>query len=67
MDVRVAMAHGGRNIKTLLDKIKSGEAQYDFVELMACYGGCIGGGGNPKTEFADILQRRAKAVYGIYT
>lgn len=63
--VRIAVAHGTGNVKGLLDKIKSGESHYDFVEIMACYGGCIGGGGQPKSTDPNILEKRAKAIYTV--
>ena len=63
--VRIAVAHGTNNVKGLLDKIKSGESHYDFVEIMACYGGCIGGGGQPKSTDPKILEKRAKAIYTV--
>ncbi|MBQ3388241.1 MAG: iron hydrogenase small subunit [Thermoguttaceae bacterium] len=48
--VRIAAVSGGANIFTLLEKIRAREVFYDFVEVMACPGGCIGGGGQPKTR-----------------
>ncbi len=63
--VRIAVAHGTNNVKGLLDKIKIGESHYDFVEIMACYGGCIGGGGQPKSTDPKILEKRAKAIYTV--
>ena len=48
--VRVAAVSGGANIFALLEKIRAKEVSYDFVEVMACPGGCIGGGGQPKTR-----------------
>jgi NADH-quinone oxidoreductase subunit G len=63
--LRVAVAHGGANIIRLMEKIKSGEAEYDFVEIMACPGGCIGGGGQPSSNDPDIIQKRIDAIYDI--
>ncbi len=65
--LRVAVAHGGANLVKLMEKIKSGEAEYDFVEMMACPGGCIGGGGQPKSNRIGYLQDRMKSIYGIDT
>lgn len=45
--VRTAAVSGLGNARALIDKIERGEAQYDFVEVMACPGGCVGGGGQP--------------------
>ena len=63
--VNIAVAHGTSNIIRLLEKIKSGEKRYDFVEMMACFGGCIGGGGQPKSIDADVLEKRANAIYTV--
>lgn len=67
--VRVAVASGVANAKELLDRIKSGEAHYDAVEIMACPGGCVNGGGQPIQPAAvrgrvDIRALRAAALYG---
>jgi len=48
--LRVAVVHGLGNAKKLIQKMKDGEVEYDFIEVMACPGGCIGGGGQPKAE-----------------
>ncbi len=66
--VRVAVAHGTANAKALLESIKSGEKQYDFIEVMACPGGCIHGGGTPivsatERSYVDVKASRAKALY----
>ena len=59
--VKVAVAHGLVNAKLLLDEIKAGKADYHFIEVMACPGGCIGGGGNaPRTW--KIVEERKKAI-----
>ena len=50
------MASGVANVKELLKKIESGEEAYDFVEVMSCPGGCIGGGGQPKTKGHGVLE-----------
>jgi len=62
---KVAIAHGTGNVKKLLDDIRDGRRYYDFIEIMACLGGCIGGGGQPKSLDPDILQKRANAIYTI--
>lgn len=66
--VRVAVAHGTGNAKTLLESIKSGEKQYDFIEVMGCPGGCVTGGGTPIISSTDRMYidpkaERAKALY----
>ncbi|MFW5675818.1 MAG: NADH-dependent [FeFe] hydrogenase, group A6, partial [Acetivibrio ethanolgignens] len=48
MDVKVAVASGLGNAKALLDKVKAGEADYHFIEIMGCPGGCVNGGGQPQ-------------------
>lgn len=68
MTVRAAVAHGTGNARKLLDKMKSGEAQYHFVEVMACPGGCVNGGGQPiqpsqVRSWIDLRSERAKAIY----
>ncbi|MDP4177948.1 MAG: NADH-dependent [FeFe] hydrogenase, group A6 [Bacillota bacterium] len=65
LDVKVAVAHGLGNARKLLEKIRSGEANYHAIEIMACPGGCIGGGGQPYLK-GDIetLKARASAIYG---
>ena len=63
--IKIAVAHGTANVINLLEKIKDGNAKYDFVEIMACYGGCIGGGGQPKSTDPNILKKRSDAIYSI--
>ena len=46
-EVRVAVAHGLGNARKLLDLVRSGEKEYEFIEIMACPGGCVNGGGQP--------------------
>ncbi len=67
-DVRVAIAHGLGNARKLLESIRSGEKQYEFIEIMACPGGCVTGGGQPicsaKTWMdVDVKAERAKVLY----
>ncbi len=69
-EVKVAVASGLANAKKLLKSIKSGEAKYDFIEIMACPGGCVNGGGQiiqPASvrNFTDIRAKRAEVLYGI--
>ncbi|MBQ8525735.1 MAG: iron hydrogenase small subunit [Clostridia bacterium] len=72
--VNVAIAHGMKNAKVLLDEIREGKSKYHFIEVMGCPGGCIAGGGQPfvrpcflPNEDDDILdtykEKRAKALY----
>ena len=67
--VRVAVTSGLSNAKRLLDMVKSGEKEYHFIEVMACPGGCVNGGGQPyqsgfTRSFTDLRAERAKALYG---
>ncbi|MBO8160210.1 MAG: iron hydrogenase small subunit [Thermosipho sp. (in: Bacteria)] len=62
---KVAIAHGTASVRKLLDDIRDGKRYYDFIEIMACLGGCIGGGGQPKSLDPDILKKRANAIYSI--
>ncbi|MCD6159879.1 MAG: iron hydrogenase small subunit [Kosmotoga sp.] len=64
-ELKIAVAHGGSNVINLLEKLRSGEAYYDFIEIMACPGGCIGGGGQPKSNKPGYLERRMEAIYTI--
>ncbi len=61
--VKVAVAHTLANARMLLDKVRAGEADYHFIEIMACPGGCIGGGGQPVSTCEDFRQRRMDAIY----
>ena len=61
--VRVAVAHGLGNARKLLDQIKAGATKYDFIEVMCCPGGCIGGGGQPIPTNLETRMARIKAIY----
>ncbi len=61
--VRTAVVSGLGNTRALLDKIESGEVQYDFVEVMACPGGCVGGGGQPIHDGEEWAFERSKNLY----
>ena len=66
--IRAAVAHGLGNARALIEKVKSGEVSVDFIEIMACPGGCVNGGGQPIVPSsvrmdADIRAERAKAIY----
>ncbi len=74
MEVKVAVAHGMKNAKVLLDQIRDGNSPYHFIEIMGCPGGCVAGGGQPyvrpcflPNEDDDILdtyrEKRAAALY----
>ncbi|SJZ48350.1 NADH-dependent [FeFe] hydrogenase, group A6 [Garciella nitratireducens] len=68
LTVKVAVASGGKNIKEIMEKVRRGEAEYHFIELMGCPGGCVCGGGQPIVSAKikmdiDIGEERAKALY----
>ena len=68
MKLKVAVANGLGNARKLLERVKSGEAEYQFIEIMACPGGCVNGGGQPiqssKVKMdIDLRSERAKALY----
>lgn len=70
MEVKVAIASGLSNARELLNKVKSGEADYHFIEIMGCPGGCINGGGQPQQpgyvrNTVDIRAKRAEVLYNI--
>jgi NADP-reducing hydrogenase subunit HndD len=66
--VKAAVAHGTANAKALLEKVKSGEEEYHFIEVMGCPGGCVTGGGQPIVPAQvqmeiDVRKTRAAAIY----
>jgi len=69
VDIKVAVAHGTGNAAKLLDSIKDGKAEYHFIEVMACPGGCINGGGQPilldKEKTEEVKKLRAQGLYKI--
>lgn len=70
MDVKVAVASGLKNAKELLNRVKSGKAEYHFIEIMGCPGGCVNGGGQPQQpgyvrNTVDIRAKRAEVLYNL--
>lgn len=70
MDVKVAVASGLKNAKELLTKVKNGDADYHFIEIMGCPGGCVNGGGMPQVpasvrNFTDVRALRANVLYDL--
>lgn len=65
-DIRIGVVNGLGNTRKILEKIRSGEEKFDAIEVMACPGGCVGGGGQPfhKGDLS-ILNQRAKGLYKI--
>ncbi|MBE6748457.1 MAG: 2Fe-2S iron-sulfur cluster binding domain-containing protein [Ruminococcaceae bacterium] len=67
-EINVAVCSGLANAKTVLDMVKSGDKKYDFIEVMACPGGCVNGGGQPIVpasikNFTDVRAARAAGLY----
>lgn len=63
--LRCAVASGLANARQLLESLESGERKYDFIEIMACPGGCLNGGGQPTVFDVDALQTRLRKIYAI--
>ena len=63
IELNVAVAHGLGNARKLLEQVKSGQANYHFIEIMCCPGGCLGGGGQPIETNLEIRKKRAEAIY----
>ena len=63
--LRLAVASGLASARELMDALRSGQVQYDFVEVMACPGGCSGGGGQPIHDGEDFTAGRAEALYAL--
>jgi iron only hydrogenase large subunit-like protein len=72
-NIHVGVANGLENAKTILDKVKAGKESFHVIEVMACPGGCIGGGGQPypaegyRVLDPELLRKRASALYAIDT
>lgn len=63
VELKCAVAHGLINAKKVMDSVKAGTADFHFLEVMACPGGCLGGGGQPIPTNAEIRKKRAQAIY----
>lgn len=66
--IRLAIVHGTANAPRVLEAIKTGEKMYDFVEIMACPGGCVNGGGQPLVDYNEVLvdeviKKRSASIY----
>ncbi|HAX93162.1 MAG TPA: ferredoxin [Bacteroidales bacterium] len=62
-ELKVAIAHGLANANKIMAEVREGKSPYHFVEIMACPGGCIGGGGQPIPTSEEIRQNRINAIY----
>lgn len=63
-EIKIAVATGLANAEKIIEEIKKGEV-YHYVEVMACPGGCVGGGGQPKPQKQEIINQRREALYEI--
>lgn len=63
--LKVAIASGLGNTRKLIQSIRAGKVDYDFVEIMACPGGCAGGGGQPIEDGKELAGERADVLYGL--
>lgn len=61
--LKVAVASGLTNAKALMEAVRRGDVQYDFVEIMACPGGCVGGGGQPFKDGFELARERGEQLY----
>ena len=63
--VRIAAVNGLKNARDLINNIKEGKKQYDFIEIMACPGGCVGGAGQPVVNSGKNVKKRALGLYDV--
>ena len=66
LTVNVAIVYGTANVRKMIERVKSGEKQYHFIEVMTCPGGCIGGGGQPKTMLPEADDARKARIASLY-
>ena len=64
--VRVAVCQGLHNARVVMDAVHSGKSRWDFIEFMACPGGCIGGGGQPRAALSELDAVRKARIAAIY-
>ena len=63
LKLNLAVVHGLANARKIVEEIKKKKTTYHFIEVMACPGGCIGGGGQPQPTTMEIIKKRASAIY----
>jgi NADP-reducing hydrogenase subunit HndD len=63
VELKVAVAHGLSNARKLADQVSAGKSPYHFIEIMACPGGCLSGGGQPMPVNDEIRKKRTGAIY----
>jgi ferredoxin hydrogenase len=64
--VNVAVVYGTANARKMIERIKAGEKEYHFIEVMTCPGGCIGGGGQPRDLMANANESRQSRIASLY-
>jgi iron-only hydrogenase group A len=64
--ISVAVCHGLKNARIILDEVRAGKSRWQFVEFMACPGGCIGGGGQPRTSLPPSDEVREARIASLY-
>ncbi|WP_286908672.1 NADH-dependent [FeFe] hydrogenase, group A6 [Clostridium sp. UBA1652] len=63
--IKIAAVHGISNVKNIIEQIENGTVEYSFIEVMACVGGCVGGGGQPVGSTLKAKEKRLKQIYRI--
>lgn len=66
LPIRLAVIHGTENARTFIEQMKKEDKSYDFIEVMTCKGGCIGGGGQPKTQVPMTDEVRKARIESLY-
>ncbi|MBO5291804.1 MAG: iron hydrogenase small subunit [Lachnospiraceae bacterium] len=66
MDINVAVVYGTANARKMIERIRQGQKEYHFIEVMTCPGGCIGGGGQPKDVMKDADEVRKARIASLY-
>ena len=66
LELHVAVVYGTENARKMIERVKQGQKQYHFIEVMTCPGGCIGGGGQPKDVMKDANQVRKARIASLY-
>ena len=62
-ELNIAIVHGLKNAREIIEKVEKSEVQYDFIEVMSCPGGCVGGAGQPVYYDEEIIKERQKGIY----
>lgn len=65
-EINIAVIHKMSSAKPILEDVKNGKSKYHYIEIMNCLGGCIGGGGQPKTKMSDELEVKKKRIESLY-